>query len=151
MWFNFSWDKRWPWSCLWVRCWWNWNKSIENKTNHWGRSETPKNFKRYVRSTYNQIKQRIWTSQDVWYQHSGLSMIIFAADRPTQYITRIKKVEKLSVSSDETMFKDSVLPLIVTTWMLKQNILKTRQIVANYRNKKRDKRDSSWLQTCWKE
>lgn len=49
------------------------------------------------------------------------------------------------------MFKDSVLPLLVTTWMLRQNILKVKQIVANNRNKKRDKRDSSWLQTSWKE
>lgn len=84
-------------------------------------------------------------------QHSGLSMTIFVADRPTRYVTRIKKVVKLSVSSDETMFKDSVLPLLVTTWMLRQNILKVKQIVANNRNKKRDKRDSSWLQTSWKE
>jgi hypothetical protein len=78
-------------------------------------------------------------------------MTIFVADSPTRYVTRIQKVKKVYMSSDNTMFKDDVLPLVVITWMLRQNIIKAKQVVADYRSKKRVKRDNSWIQTSWKE
>ena len=83
-------------------------------------------------------------------QHSGLSMSLFVANRPTQYITRITKVVKLSVSSDEAMFWNCILPLIDSIWMLKQNILQVNQ-AASYKayNKKRNRNKSNWLQACF--
>jgi hypothetical protein len=60
-------------------------------------------------------------------QTSGLSIILFAADRPTPYTTRITKIQELAFPSDVSLFGQKVLPLIMLIWQFKQQIIKVQR------------------------
>ncbi|ORE00755.1 hypothetical protein BCV72DRAFT_339863 [Rhizopus microsporus var. microsporus] len=81
-------------------------------------------------------------------QTAGLSITLLAADRPTPYITRIIKIKDLSISSDESHFTRSILPLIVLIWQFKQQILKVKEQVLSTQKRNYPKDTSEWLNAC---
>ncbi|KAI7892566.1 uncharacterized protein EV154DRAFT_418417, partial [Mucor mucedo] len=78
--------------------------------------------------------------------HSGLTMQLITADRPYQYITRITRGKELKIPSDVAKFGDSVLPVLVQVWQLKQHILNVQNKIMSPSNTKHN--DSHWLDDC---
>ncbi|KAG2205704.1 hypothetical protein INT47_008061 [Mucor saturninus] len=66
--------------------------------------------------------------------HSRLTMQLITADRPYQYITRITRGKELKTPSDIATFGDSVLPVLVQVWQLKQHILNVQNKIMSPSN-----------------
>lgn len=79
--------------------------------------------------------------------HSGLTMQLITADRPSKYITRLTRGKELTIPTNVNKFGSEVLPAVVQIWQLKQQILNIRSIVMSSKNND-EQNNSQWLDAC---
>lgn len=77
--------------------------------------------------------------------YAGLSTTLFAADRPSAYVTRITRLKDHYISSDVASFGSTILPMLVLTWQVKQHIIKIRGCVLSKQTQPNASNSSHWL------
>ncbi|CAO0799357.1 unnamed protein product [Mucor circinelloides] len=91
--------------------------------------------------------------QTIGFIHSGLQSYVIWANRPTNHITMIQKSRSYHLSSDILQFETTVLSSIYITWVIKDIVRNTYNIIqeSNTHNNNSNIQGSEWLTQYWEE
>ncbi|CEP18622.1 hypothetical protein [Parasitella parasitica] len=85
----------------------------------------------------------------VGYVHAGLFSQVLRVDRPTQYMTRVTRLEPSIIRNEVSYFGTSVLPAIYKSYIVREIVQKVQNICYTS-NLSANTEDSSWLLNCVK-
>ncbi|KAI9485246.1 MAG: hypothetical protein EXX96DRAFT_603610 [Benjaminiella poitrasii] len=100
----------------------------------------------YLLTQVNHDK-RSTSLRTVGFLHSGLACTLIELDRPTAYISRVKRHRTIEISDNVSQFGATVLPSLMATWTCCA-ITKEILDIVSISNQNIDTDDNSWLDNC---
>ncbi|KAI8082440.1 hypothetical protein BDF21DRAFT_493174 [Thamnidium elegans] len=82
----------------------------------------------------------------VGFIHSGLSCTMVELDRPTSYISRVSRGNKIKISNSVLNFGSTVLPATLSSWICCEIIKEILDIILS--DKEENPNDTSWVIKC---
>ncbi|CAO3702323.1 unnamed protein product [Rhizopus stolonifer] len=83
----------------------------------------------------------------VGFLHSGLSSTLIEVDRPTTYISRVKRHRTVEISNSVFRFGPTVLPTLITAWTCCAITKEVLDIISTS-DQNINTSDTSWLSNC---
>jgi hypothetical protein len=92
--------------------------------------------------------KRSTSLRTVGFLHSGLACTLIELDRPTAYISRVKRHRTIEISnSNISQFGSTVLPALMSSWTCCA-IVKELLDIASTSDQNASTNDTSWLNNC---
>ncbi|CAO3672119.1 unnamed protein product, partial [Rhizopus stolonifer] len=82
----------------------------------------------------------------VGFIHSGLSCTMIELDRPTSYISRVSRGNRIEISNSVLNFGSTVLPAMLSSWICCEIVKEVLDIVLS--NKEENSNETSWVLNC---
>ncbi|CAO0797887.1 unnamed protein product [Mucor circinelloides] len=92
--------------------------------------------------------QRSASVRTVGFLHSGLAYTSIELDRPTTYISRVKRHKTIEISSNISQFGSTVILALMATWTCCRIVKEVLNIISSDNNNNDDDEVTSWLDTC---